>query len=351
MRYGRDDEESKNVEDRRGQGGGIFGGGGMFGGRRGRRIRIPMGRGRSVGGGGFSITTLLIIGAVMLFMGINPLDILRGGLGGGGGIPQMPRLDPGAGRTGGGQPRPASQRTTPFDIPGMPGANRPPASRNSTGKPSSGDDWGVFTKRVLKDTEDVWTNAFANFNKSYRKPTLVLYTDRTTTGCGLGQAAMGPFYCPLDEKIYVDLQFYNELQRQFRAPGDFAQAYVIAHEVGHHVQKLLGIATRVQSLKQRLGKRKANALQVKMELQADCLAGVWASKLHQSKARLETGDIEEGLRAARAIGDDMIQRRTMGRVVPHAFTHGSSEQRERWFRRGLKAGQMKVCDTFQASRL
>lgn len=351
MRYGDDDQESRNVEDRRGQGGGIFGGGGMFGGgRRGRRINIPMGGGRSMGGGGFSFTTLLIIGAVMLFMGINPLDILTGG---GSRAPQAPQLDPGNSRHVNAPSRPATQRNNPFEIPGMPGAERNAAPRRSAtpGRASTGDDWGVFTKRVLKDTEDVWKKAFARFGKTYREPTLVLYSGRTSTGCGPGQAAMGPFYCPLDEKIYIDLSFYDELNRKFRAPGDFAQAFVLSHEVGHHVQKLLGIAGKVQSLKMRIGKRKANALQVRMELQADCLAGVWASKVQNSKQRLETGDIEEGLRAARAIGDDMIQRRTMGRVVPHAFTHGSSAQRERWFRRGLQTGQMKECDTFNASQL
>ena len=233
----------------------------------------------------------------------------------------------------------------------MPRAKPQRGERSGTTKSASGDDWGVFTKRVLKDTEDVWTRVFRGFGKTYKKPTLVLYDGRTRTGCGLGQSAMGPFYCPADQKIYVDLVFYKELTSQFRAPGDFAQAYVISHEVGHHVQMLLGIATRVQRLKRSMGKTESNRLQVRMELQADCLAGVWASQLHNTKQRLETGDIEEGLRAARAIGDDMIQKRTMGRVVPHAFTHGSSAQRERWFRKGLSTGQIQQCDTFNAKQL
>ena len=164
-------------------------------------------------------------------------------------------------------------------------------------------------------------------------------------------AAMGPFYCPIDQKIYVDLSFYEQLKRRFKAPGDFAQAYVIAHEVGHHVQTLLGIAEKVQQMKSRMSERESNQLQVRMELQADCLSGVWANLNHQLNNRLEQGDIEEGLNAASAIGDDMIQRRSQGYVVPDAFTHGSSEQRVRWFRRGFEAGKMQVCDTFSAPDL
>jgi hypothetical protein len=162
---------------------------------------------------------------------------------------------------------------------------------------------------------------------------------------------MGPFYCPLDRKVYVDLAFYEELKRRFKAPGDFAQAYVIAHEVGHHVQTILGIAEKVQQMKSRMNERQANALQVRMELQADCLAGVWANLNHQLKNRLQPGDIEEGLNAAAAIGDDMIQKQTQGYVVPDAFTHGSSAQRVRWFRRGFETGQMQSCDTFNAQDL
>ena len=166
-----------------------------------------------------------------------------------------------------------------------------------------------------------------------------------------GQTAMGPFYCPNDQKVYIDLKFYDELKQRFHSPGDFAQAYVIAHEVGHHVQTLLGISDRVQQMKERASERQANAIQVRMELQADCLAGVWASLNHQLKNRLQPGDIESGLNAAQQIGDDMIQRQQMGRVVPDAFTHGSSEQRVRWFRRGLDTGQIQQCDTFNAQDL
>ena len=179
----------------------------------------------------------------------------------------------------------------------------------------------------------------------------MLFSGAVGTACGTGMSAMGPFYCPIDQKIYVDLSFYEQLKRRFQAPGDFAQAYVIAHEVGHHVQKLLGIADKVQSLKSRMSERDSNALQVRMELQADCLAGVWANLNHQLNNRLEQGDIEEGLNAASAIGDDMIQRKTQGHVVPDAFTHGSSAQRVRWFRKGFESGRMQTCDTFSSDSL
>ncbi|MEO0672984.1 MAG: neutral zinc metallopeptidase [Pseudomonadota bacterium] len=337
MRYGDKDRESSNVEDRRGRGGGFRFPGGLGGGR-GRRIRIPMGGGR---GGGFSITTLLIIGAIMFALGFNPLDLLRGGFGGGGSgqpnyteAPQMPRLDRG---------QDTSARNSPFQFPGQ-------TPSQSAGR-SAEDELATFTKRVLADTEDVWNRVFQQLGKRYEEPKLVIFSGSTTTGCGVGQAAMGPFYCPLDRKIYIDLQFYRELKERFRAPGDFAQAYVIAHEVGHHIQLLLGIANWVQQTKQRLPKRQANAVQVRMELQADCIAGVWANLNDQLKNRLEPGDIEEGLNAASAIGDDMIQRRTTGRVVPDAFTHGSSEQRVRWFRKGFQSGRLQDCDTFNTREL
>jgi uncharacterized protein len=324
MRYGDQDKESSNVEDRRQERGGMGGGGGF-------PFPIP---GAGGGRGGFSLTTMLIIGALMLLFGFNPLDLLRGGAGGGmPNLPQMPRMDPGPGR----------QANSPFEIPGMPGGQgqvRPNA-----------DEMGRFVSRVLKDTEDVWNKVFASFGKRYEEPKLVMFTGRTQTACGTGQAAMGPFYCPADRKVYVDLAFYEELKRRFKAPGDFAQAYVIAHEVGHHVQTLLGIADKVQQMKGRMSTVQANQLQVRMELQADCLAGVWANTTHQIKGRLEQGDIEEGLNAAAAIGDDMIQRQTQGQVVPEAFTHGSSQQRVRWFRRGLETGQMQTCDTFNAQDL
>lgn len=336
MRYDDKDRESSNVEDRRGEGGrrGFpfpFPGGGE-----GRQIRIPMGR----GGGGFSITTLLIIGAIMLFFGINPLDFLRGGPGGGFpdiNVPEMPRNEAG---------RRSASPNNPFDIPGMPGAS----SGGGQATTGQSDELATFTRRVLADTEDVWTSVFKSFGQQYREPRLVMFSGATQTACGTGQSAMGPFYCPLDQKIYVDLRFYEELRRRFRAPGDFAQAYVIAHEVGHHVQALLGIADKVQQYKQR-NPQLANQIQVRMELQADCLAGVWAHLNNQLKNRLEDGDIEEGLNAANAIGDDMIQRKTQGYVVPDAFTHGSSEQRVRWFKRGFESGKMNACETFQTQNL
>jgi uncharacterized protein len=330
MRYGDEDKESSNVEDRRQERGGMFpGGGGGF------PFPLP---GAGGGRGGFSLTTMLIIGALMLLFGFNPLDLIRGG-GGMPDLPQMPRMEPGPGRQAGNPQR------APFEIPGMPGG-----PQAQSGAPSQ-DEMGRFVSRVLKDTEDVWNKVFQSFGKRYEEPKLVMFTGRTQTACGTGMSAMGPFYCPMDRKVYVDLAFYEELKRRFRAPGDFAQAYVIAHEVGHHVQTLLGIADRVQQMKGRMSETQANALQVRMELQADCLAGVWANTTHQIKGRLEQGDIEEGLNAAAAIGDDMIQRQTQGHVVPEAFTHGSSQQRVRWFRRGLETGQMQTCDTFNAQDL
>ena len=328
MRYDDQDNESSNVEDRRGQGGGGF----RFPGGGGNGIQIPI-------GGGMSLTTLLIIGGIMLLFGINPLDILRGGIGGDGGgfnVPQMPRSE-------------RTSRPSADDIPGLPGS---PGRQEQSGTPKSGDDQKVFIARVLKDTEDVWSRVFQSFGKTYKNPQLVLFSGGTRTACGVGQSAMGPFYCPIDQKIYVDLAFYDELSRRFKAPGDFAQAYVIAHEVGHHVQLQLGIAEKVQELKERSDdERQANALQVRMELQADCLAGVWANLNNQMKNRLQDGDIEEGLNAASQIGDDMIQRKTQGRVVPDAFTHGSSAQRTRWFKQGFESGQMQSCDTFNAQDL
>jgi predicted metalloprotease len=309
MRYGEGDRESENVEDRRGQGGL-----GFPGGRRGMPFPIPMGR-----GGGLSLTSLLVIGAVCLMLGINPLDLLNSG----GGAVQMPD---GA--------RPTSYQ---------PGA------------PPQDDEALRFMRRVLADTEDVWERAFQAAGRRYEKPTVVLFTGATRTDCGIGQSAMGPFYCPLDRKVYIDLGFYRVLRERFKAPGEFAQAYVIAHEIGHHVQTLLGVAEKVQTRKQqylRAGDEpRANALQVRMELQADCLAGVWANRTDQMKRRLEPGDIESGLNAAAAIGDDTLQRRSQGHVVPESFTHGSSAQRVRWFRKGLEGGAMAACDTFNAPDL
>lgn len=310
MRYGEDDRQSDNVEDRRGEGGGGFPRGG---------IPIPL------GGGGLSLGSLVLIGIVCLALGINPLTLLSdGGLQ----IPDMPRPE---------------RRGAPQDVPGMPG---------QPGVGASQDERTKFVRHVLADTEDVWGKLFSGVGRTYEKPTLVIFRGETQTACGRGQAAMGPFYCPADRKVYIDLAFYDELKRRFNAPGDFAQAYVIAHEVGHHVQTVLGIAEKVQSLKQQArNEAQANALQVKMELQADCFAGVWASMTDQMHKRLEPGDIESGLTAAAAIGDDRLQKQARGIVVPESFTHGSSAQRVRWFKRGYDTGKTQQCDTFNAPDL
>lgn len=314
MRYGATDRESEHVEDRRGRGGPLFPGGRMFP-RGGGGVSIPVGR------RGLGLGWILLIGIGCLLLGINPLALLTGG-----GL-QTPDM-----------PRPSAPRADAPDVPGLPG---------QPGVGQSSDAMGKFVRQVLADTEDVWTRVFQGSGKQYQKPTLVLFSGATDTACGPGQSAMGPFYCPLDQKIYVDLSFYDFMKQRFGAAGDFAQAYVIAHEIGHHVQNQLGIAEAVQQAKMRAGSEsEANALQVRMELQADCLAGVWASLNEQIRSRLEPGDIKDGLNAAAAIGDDMIQKRTQGYVVPDAFTHGSSAQRVRWFQRGLETGQVKACDTF-----
>lgn len=327
MRYGDDDRESNNVEDRRSERGPMFRFPRGFpgGGTEGTRIQIP------VGGGGISLTTLVIIGVIMLFLGINPLDLLSEAQ-----FPQVPQMPQ---QTE--VPKSPRQASRGPDIPGLPGGT---AVRTE-------DDMKRFVSQVLADTEDVWTKVFSGFGRRYTEPQMVLFSGATRTACGTGVAQMGPFYCPLDRKVYIDLSFYEMMKQRFDAPGDFAQAYVIAHEVGHHVQKLLGIADKVQELKESSDETDANALQVRMELQADCLAGVWANLNDQVKKRLQPGDVEEGLNAASQIGDDMMQRRQQGTVVPDAFTHGSSAQRVRWFKRGLETGEVAQCDTFNASSL
>jgi predicted metalloprotease len=208
-----------------------------------------------------------------------------------------------------------------------------------------------FIAAVLGSTEDTWTEIFARGGKRYEKPVLVLFSGAVQSACGFAQAAVGPFYCPADNKLYIDLAFYRDLQDKFRAPGDFAQAYVIAHEVGHHVQNLLGIAEQVRRAQSRGGEQQANALQVRMELQADCFAGIWAAHANRTRRLLEPGDVEEGLSAAAAVGDDRIQMASRGYVSPESFTHGSSEQRMRWFKRGLETGDLKACDAFAARQL
>lgn len=286
--------ESDNVEDRRDDSGG--GGGGFgFG-------------GRSVGIG--TIVIALVGGWVF---GINPLTILN--------------------LLSGGAPPAQVQQQAP--------AHRPPAD----------DRMAKFVSTVLADTEDVWTDVFTRGGATYQKPRLVLFRGATQTACGQGQAAMGPFYCPGDQKVYIDLGFYETLTRRLGAPGDFAQAYVIAHEVGHHVQNLLGISARMEQMRGRVGKVEYNALSVRLELQADCFAGVWAHNAQNARQILEQGDVEEAMNAAAKIGDDALQRASGGAVVPESFTHGTSAQRQRWFDTGLKTGSVKACDTFSARSL
>jgi predicted metalloprotease len=216
---------------------------------------------------------------------------------------------------------------------------------------SQNDPLAEFVSVVLADTEITWQQLFAERGMEYVEPRLVLFSGATQSACGIGREAMGPFYCPRDQQVYIDLSFYRELQEQFSAPGDFAQAYVIAHEVGHHVQNLLGIFAKVQEVQQRASTLQANELSVQLELQADCLAGVWAHQANMLRGVLEEGDIEEGLNAASAIGDDRLQEQTQGRVSPDSFTHGTSEQRVRWFRTGLDTGNLERCDTFAADEL
>ncbi|HEY3046597.1 MAG TPA: neutral zinc metallopeptidase [Polaromonas sp.] len=293
--------ESDNVEDRRDDGddGGGGGGGGFgFG-------------GRSIGIG--TIVVALLGGWVL---GINPLTILS--------------------LLSGGAPPAQVQQHQPHRP-----AQRPPAD----------DRMAKFVSTVLADTEDVWKDVFTKGGASYREPRLVLFRGATQTACGQGQAAMGPFYCPADQKVYIDLGFYETLRNRLGAPGDFAQAYVIAHEVGHHVQNLLGISGKMDQMRGRVSKVEYNALSVRLELQADCFAGVWAHNAQNARQILEQGDVEEAMNAAAKIGDDALQRSSGGVVVPESFTHGTSAQRQRWFDTGLKTGSVKACDTFSARNL
>ena len=289
--------ESDNVEDRRGDGGG----GGGFGG-------LPIG-GRSVGLG--TIVVALVAGWIF---GINPLTLI-GALSGGGSAPVVQQQQ---------------------------SAARPPPADDQAAK---------FVSTVLADTEDVWTDIFKQSGSAYRKPTLVLFRGATRTACGTGQSAMGPFYCPGDQKVYIDLGFFDTLKRQLGAPGEFAQAYVVAHEVGHHVQDLLGISGKVDAMRSRLSEADSNALSVRVELQADCFAGVWAFHAQASRQILENGDIESAMNAAQKIGDDALQRSAGRAVVPDSFTHGTSAQRQRWFMNGIQSGSIKSCDTFKTRNL
>ena len=323
----RGERESENVEDRRGEGGGGFGfpGGGL---------RFPSGGG-GARGGGIGIVGILILLGLMFFFGVDPRVILQGGGLGEDeqGFPDI-RLP---------QSRPD---TTNFPIP-----KQPQGPDIQHPQSASEDDLKQFVAVVLGETEDVWRNLFNRYGARYSDPKLVLFTGGVRSACGVGMAQMGPFYCPMDEKVYIDLAFYKELKDRFHAPGDAAQAYVIAHEVGHHVQKLLGIMDQVESARQRMSESQGNALQVRVELQADCFAGIWANKAQEAKNIFEPGDIESALNAASAIGDDRIQKQTQGYVVPDAFTHGSSAQRVRWFKRGYETGDLNQCDTFNADNL
>ena len=271
------------------------------------RRGMPVGRGAAVGGG---VGTLVLV-LLALWFGVDPSVVLQGG-------------DPG---------------------------NPQPAPSVQQGAPGRDDPLRDFVSVILADTEDTWRELFRQMGREYQEPRLVLFSGAVQSACGFAEAAVGPFYCPGDRKLYIDLSFYRDLRDRLGAPGDFAQAYVIAHEVGHHVQNLLGIAERIHAARSRRSQAEGNALQVRMELQADCLAGVWASNAQRARQILETGDIEEGLNAAAAIGDDRLQRRSQGHVVPESFTHGSSAQRVRWFKRGIETGDPGQCDTFTAAKL
>ena len=287
--------ESSNVEDRRDNPTNARAGSGLMG-------------GRSIGIG--TIVVALVGGWIF---GINPMTIL-GVLSGGEAPVQMQA--------------PAPDQRSPAD-----------------------DRMAKFVRTVLADTEDVWKDVFAKGGATYKEPRLVMFRGATPTACGQGQSAMGPFYCPADQKVYIDLGFYETLTKRLGAPGEFAQAYVIAHEVGHHVQNLLGISAKVDEMRGRVSKVEYNALSVRLELQADCFAGVWAYNANNSRQILEGGDIAAAMNAAAKIGDDALQRSAGGAVVPESFTHGSSAQRQKWFETGLKTGSVKACDTFSAKNL
>lgn len=286
-----DQYESDNVEDRRGEG--------NFGG--------------SIGGmGGIGIGAIVVALAASYFLGIDPSLILN--------LAANP---------------PHAQIAAPV------------AAR----KPPPDDAPARFVAKILASTETTWDAVFREGGARYQDPKLVLFSGATPTACGTGQSAMGPFYCPADRKVYIDLAFYRDLKQRFHAPGEFAQAYVIAHEVGHHVQNLLGISEKVHRAQQNASTARANALSVRLELQADCFAGVWANRADAAKQIIEPGEIEQALNAASAIGDDRLQQQAQGRIVPESFTHGTSEQRMRWFKRGIDTGDVRQCDTFKAPKL
>jgi len=229
----------------------------------------------------------------------------------------------------------------PLSLIGMGGASSQPVNKEADNQQA------VFVKKILASTEDVWKQVLPKYNMRYKEPQMVLYRGSTRSGCGYASAQMGPFYCPADQKVYLDLGFYDELAKRHNAPGDFAQAYVLAHEVGHHIQNMQGTLEKVQDVKHRMGETEGNKVQVMVELQADCYAGVWGHYAAKEFNMLEEGDIEEGLRAASSIGDDTLQKQTTGHVRPDGFTHGSSRQRVEWFKRGLVSGDLAQCDTFK----
>ncbi len=296
-----DERESNNIEDQRGSGGGL---GGL----------LPGGGGLQLGGRGLGCGGIAVVIVLALVFGVNPMQLLGGG--GPVGQPDQNTI---------GQPQ---------------DAGAPDGARSNTDK---------FVARVLATTEDTWGRIFKEqVGQAYRDPRLVLFSGSTRSGCGAAQSAMGPFYCPADQKVYLDESFFDELSSRFGAKGDFAAAYVVAHEIGHHVQNQLGISQQAQELQDRSSKTQANAISVRVELQADCLAGVWAK---DNANILDPGDVEEAITAATAIGDDTLQRAAQGIVVPESFTHGSSAQRVRWFRQGLSGGTIKGCDTFSARDL
>ncbi|MBW3096065.1 KPN_02809 family neutral zinc metallopeptidase [Pseudohoeflea coraliihabitans] len=291
--------QSRNVEDRRGAGGSPFRRGGL---RlpRGGGLRLP-GRGGGIGrGGGGSILFLIIAAVVLWALGINPMQLL----GGGGVAPTSPQISSG---------------------------------RN--------DEMKQFVATVLAETEDVWNGIMKSEGADYPEPTLVLFSGQVQSACGFASAASGPFYCPSDRKVYIDLSFYNELAQRFGASGDFAQAYVLAHEVGHHVQNIIGVLPKFNEMRRSMSETEENRMSVRVELQADCFAGIWGYYTAQ-KGLLEQGDLAEALNAAQQIGDDTLQRRSQGYVVPESFNHGTSEQRKAWFSRGFESGRMADCDTF-----
>jgi predicted metalloprotease len=298
-------ERSSNIEDRRGQAGGGLGGLGGLGGM-GRGIRIPSGGG-SRGGIGGVIGIVVVLGILWLVTGQNPLDMLTDG------------------------------------------QSSAPSTASSRQLPAEGqDELADFVGVVVKETEDLWGEVFAASGSDYPEPRVVLFTNQVDTACGMADSGVGPFYCPGDSRVYIDLSFYDQLHRQFGAPGDFAQAYVLAHEVGHHVQNLTGVLPEFNRRRQAMSATEANAYSVRVELQADCYAGVWANYAGQQNL-LEAGDFEEALNAANQIGDDTLQKRMQGFAVPKTFNHGTSAQRKAWFERGYRTGNPADCDTFSAS--